>query len=351
MMKRILYIVAIALFAVGCGGNKTKVNSYAIEGNIDGFVGTVEIKEMVSEETLFSASTTDGKFSFEIESPTQIMAALVLNGRPVMPLFLDAETISIKSVDGVVGAVGSRSNDAYRQLVRGLQTLANDLKHKGRVGLEELGAMQKRELDAIRKCYDNNSNNLLGLYLVMSKMSGFQVELEQILKDIESYPQEMKDMDEVKLLASTTEAKLRTSSGKQYVDIALPDEKGQMVSLSSVMKDKKVVLLYFWQAGGQNFKRGVSILTRAYGDYREKGLEVYGVNLDKDKETWIAGINGNGISWINVSDTKGWDAKAVKDYGIDAVPCCILIHAQTGEIIARDIRPELVPQTIADILK
>jgi peroxiredoxin len=82
-------------------------------------------------------------------------------------------------------------------------------------------------------------------------------------------------------------------------------------------------------------------VVKAYELYHDKGLEIVGVSLDKDKASWVQAIAQTGQKWPQMSDLKGWDCEGTALYGIQSIPANVLINEQ-GEIVARDLRGDFL---------
>ena len=86
-------------------------------------------------------------------------------------------------------------------------------------------------------------------------------------------------------------------------------------------------------------------VVKAYEMFHDKGLEIVGVSLDKDKASWLAAIEQTGQKWPQISDLKGWDCEGAALYGIQSIPANVLINEQ-GEIVARDLRGDALLKEI-----
>ena len=138
---------------------------------------------------------------------------------------------------------------------------------------------------------------------------------------------------------STTENKV------MYTDISLPGPQGQTVKVSDYVGKNKLVLIDFWASWCGPCIGELPNVVKAYELYHDKGLEIVGVSLDKDKASWVQAIAQTGQKWPQMSDLKGWDCEGAALYGIQSIPANVLINEQ-GEIVARDLRGDFLLKEI-----
>ena len=137
-----------------------------------------------------------------------------------------------------------------------------------------------------------------------------------------------------------------TEINNTFVDIALPGPQGQTVRVRDYVGQNKLVLIDFWASWCGPCIRELPHVVKAYDLYHDKGLEIVGVSLDKDKASWLAAIEQTGQKWPQMSDLKGWDCQGAQFYNIQSIPANVLID-EHGKIIARDLRGEDLINTIA----
>ena len=132
-----------------------------------------------------------------------------------------------------------------------------------------------------------------------------------------------------------------TESKVMYTDISLPGTQGQTVKVSDYVGKNKLVLIDFWASWCGPCIGELPNVVKAYELYHDKGLEIVGVSLDKDKASWVQAIAQTGQKWPQMSDLKGWDCEGAALYGIQSIPANVLINEQ-GEIVARDLRGDFL---------
>jgi len=122
-------------------------------------------------------------------------------------------------------------------------------------------------------------------------------------------------------------------------EIYLPDLNGKSISLYSLRG--KYVLVDFWASWCGPCRYENPNLVKLYNEYKDKGLEIYGVSLDQDKDSWHRAIQKDGITWIQVSDLNQWNSIVVPLYQLEGIPASFLLDKE-GKIIASYLRgPDL----------
>ncbi len=127
----------------------------------------------------------------------------------------------------------------------------------------------------------------------------------------------------------------RVSVGQVAPDIALSTPEGKELKLSSLRG--KVVLVDFWASWCGPCRKENPNVVKVYAKYKDKGFEIYGVSLDRDRPSWLGAIAADKLTWLHVSDLKFWQSAAAQTWGVSAIPFTVLLDPE-GRIIAKNLR-------------
>ena len=125
------------------------------------------------------------------------------------------------------------------------------------------------------------------------------------------------------------------------IDIALPDNKGNIRKLSSLKG--KVVMLDFHLFETKESTARIMQLRELYNKYHAQGFEIYQVSIDPDEHFWKTSVAA--LPWICVHSDDGLNAAELGMYNVRDIPTYFLIDKnnvlQKHDVQIKDIDAEI----------
>jgi peroxiredoxin len=110
----------------------------------------------------------------------------------------------------------------------------------------------------------------------------------------------------------------RLAIGQPAPDFTFTDDLGNSVSLDKINSEKTVIV--FWASWCPHCTDILPTLKEYYNPDNTSQLEIIGVSIDTDAESWQNAISDHQFNWINIAELKGWDGPIVEQYGVSATP-------------------------------
>ena len=126
-----------------------------------------------------------------------------------------------------------------------------------------------------------------------------------------------------------------------------PNPKGEILQLKDLMG--KITLIDFWAAWCRPCRIENPNLVKLYKEMNSKGLEIVGVSLDRDMNSWRKAIEDDGLIWSQISNLQFWQDPIAKLYNISAIPAAFLIDSE-GRILAKNLRGERLKEKVKELL-
>lgn len=110
-------------------------------------------------------------------------------------------------------------------------------------------------------------------------------------------------------------------------------------TLHDIKADKKVII--FWSSTCSHCESELPQLLAKYNDLKAKNIQVVGLSLDVDKDSYIKKINA--FPWVNDSELRGWNSSYADTYNVHATPTYFILDAN-NKIINK-------PEHVGDVLE
>ncbi len=123
--------------------------------------------------------------------------------------------------------------------------------------------------------------------------------------------------------------------GDKAPEITLKNLEGEEISLQTL--EGKLVLVYFWASWCKpSCQKRILKFEKLFKKYQnasfktaDEGFKVYSISLDTKRKRWKKASKELEIPWkTNMSDLKGWDSKAVSQFGVGAIPRSFLVNGE-----------------------
>ncbi len=124
--------------------------------------------------------------------------------------------------------------------------------------------------------------------------------------------------------------------GTFATNLKLHTPEGKLNDLYSIEASKTILL--FFNPGCEACHAVTEKLFTIYQQYKTKGVQVFAVYTDRNKDEWQNYISAKGLDWINAYDPTGKEGIEQK-YDIYAIPM-IYVLDQDKKVIAKDVPVE-----------
>ena len=182
-------------------------------------------------------------------------------------------------------------------------------------------------------------NDKMYNYVLDYLVKGFeQFKMEKVLSHI--YEKQLSDetcKDDNTDMKKRLEQYAKLAPGKKAPDFAFNPLEKPKTSLSEM--ENTYTLLLFYASWCGHCQKSVPKIHELYQIYKDKGLEVVAISLDKDSAKYREFLSKNDYNWLNYCDYKKWDSPIVGKYNVYATPTMILLD-EDRTILSKPITVE-----------
>ncbi len=350
-MKKLIVFIALLGLLLACSHNNSGQGTLkaSLENIKDGTI--LNIIDFESGNVFRKVTVTNGKFeiSFSLSEPKFFG---IWGENPKYPkdrLFIWLENSEIQlsgNFDYFINAevTGSASNKIYKQFVVLEKSFENrltrlsasketivDLSVKDRISSDielvkkqyrnekiELYSSQAKSKVAFLKLFDETTSS--NSVLTKNDINGLYNEVPEKFK-------KSKNGELLKAFISLPEA---PKTGEKFIDCAQLTPGGEIKSISGNLG--KYTLLEFWSSSCGPCRAEHPVVRKIYNLYHDKGLNIISISGDTNIDAWKSAIKKDSLTWINISDLKGWHNEAFITYGVKYIPRMILLD-KNGMIV------------------
>ena len=359
MRKLLLSIVAESMTLAAFNAQSGYKVTGTVEGMPDGkaIIATVNGSSL---DTLAKADVKNGSFEFtgNVSEPTGAYI-MVIGQRGAIPFMLENANITVNAGQAgltVTGSEGQKIYDQFMAINTTTQQEAMKLQQEYQAANGDQAKMQavqeayaKLMTDAQAKeteLIKANPDSYVSTFVIVSSMG--QMEYEQLKERYNLLGEKAKASAQGKAIAAQIAKLESTAIGQIAPNFTITTPEGESISLYDIKG--KVKLIDFWASWCGPCRGENPHVVEIYKEYHPKGLEIFGVSLDNNKEAWVKAIADDGLVWKHGSDLKGWQSAPAQLYSVSGIPHTVLLD-ENNKIIAKNLRGDELKQKIAELLK
>ena len=153
----------------------------------------------------------------------------------------------------------------------------------------------------------------------------------------------------VQSLTEKVDAALRLANG-EYIDVKMPTPDENEVALSDYIGKGNYVLINFWASWCTSSRTANPDIVKMYHKYQEKGFEIVGISLDKNKAEWTKAIEKDELVWPQISSLNFWQNKGAKLYSVGTIPYFVLLDKE-GKILVRGFHLKELEEKLSELME
>jgi len=364
MIKKILFFGLITYSIISCA----KPDKFVVNGELKGKeTGQIQLMKFADGKWMVEDSTNISNGKFQLKGKADLPELRVIAMGPnqmIAQFFAENGTMTLEANTDSLGkgvVKGSKSNDEFSIYQHELLSLSKEAQ-----GMQQrfTTAQSSGDQEGMKKAqidYEAMSQNL-AVYaknfirthksstvspLVALMQFGQTIkasEIDTLLAFLDPSVKTSIYVGELKKIAD----KMRgTEVGSMAPDFTLPSPDGGTFTLSSTRG--KYVMIDFWAAWCQPCRSENPNVVALYEKYKDKGFDIVGVSLDREKEAWVKAIADDQLVWHQVSELKFWQSEIAQKYGVSSIPCTFLLD-KGGKIIAKNLRGEDLARKLEELM-
>lgn len=362
-LKIVMFVFSLFLVSMAFGeGKKFRINGSAPELSEGEML--VIVNRVDGVDTLAQAPLVDGKFVLEGELEEPCVALIKVaqyNGGFIFLLDTDAPyemRLWQNKKEEIKGGKLQGELNAYKEIVEKANKGMNKLKGKIEKASSEkhyrtAGELQKKLTKAredaqkeLNVLVEKNKDNLFAAYIQTVGME--QMNLDALKACYQGLSEKARQLEPGRQVATRIQALEGVEVNAMAPNFTLSTPEDKEVAMYDVKG--KIKIIDFWASWCGPCRLENPNMVKLYQDFRDKGLTVISVSLDEKKDKWLEAIKKDGLTWLHLSDLKGWKGEIVKLYNIDGVPT-IFVLDENNRIIAKNLRGEKLRAFVEERLK
>lgn len=362
---RNLFLVNLILLFVSCqssSGDYTINISANVEDDHQIFLVNFDDENKPNViDTLF---VKEGLASYSGVSKLPDYQSLWVDGvRGSVPIFVEQGEITVEIYKDSIQTSkvsGTKTNVAFKRykdeinpLFKSFYEIQNDMRNAmisrdslGYKDLEEqLKEMETKFINFQKDYTKSNPDSYVSAMVLIQLVMNKAIENEEAFEIYNNFSKTIKKTKsavKINQLVAPKETEEVTEDGEVNVgdiapDFTAPDPNAVAISLNTTLG--KLTILDFWASWCGPCRVDSPNLVKVHNAYKDNGLAIIGISLDKNKGSWEKAIENDKLDWTQVSHLMRWDDPTAAAYGVNSIPQLFLLD-ENGIVIAKERHAE-----------
>ena len=368
-MKNILFALVLVSLMVNCS---PEPKGYEVNGAITGEMedGAQAFLRKSNDVGRFinidTTSVVNGMYTFSgQQDEAEIHYIFFDNLRGNIPFILENGTIEISAQRDSLGyskIKGTYQNELFSDFLNGSRAMAYKARGMTADMRKATAEMDTVQMNSLREEYSElqeearefelnyvkeNPNAIISALIIQKALQQRLLPESEIKSMFDSLSPEIQNSKIGKKIKEKIEKGEKVTVGSRAPNFSAPTPSGEELALNDVLG--KVTLVDFWAAWCRPCRAENPNIVRVYNKYKDKGLSILGVSLDRKAEDWKKAISDDGLEWNHVSNVDYFDEIA-ELYNVDAIPASFILD-ENGVIVAKNLRGAALESKIEELFQ
>jgi thiol-disulfide isomerase/thioredoxin len=238
-------------------------------------------------------------------------------------------------------------DEEYRQLSKSYEAAADAGNNEVRRNIEEKFRDFLTRKNTRAKALIREMNTSVAVFYALNLIDNQEEEFSFLDSLARKFEKIGSKLPYVQMFITKINTQRKLAIGQPAPEISLSSPSGKIILLSSLKG--KYVLIDFWASWCGPCRQENPNVVRLYEKYKAKNFEIYGVSLDRDKESWVKAIEKDKLKWIHVSDLQYWNSAGAAAYQVRSIPSTYLVDPH-GFIIGKNLRGATLEAKLSELL-
>lgn len=376
-MKNTIFIGSLWLFFMAIGvsvqaqTNHVTIKTNELENPITVIIS--EIGESNTPKVLGEVEIENGETTFEMDAVSFQTLNVITLKEGSGQLFLINESLpltvnliidefgGIDIESSVEGGEGNKQFSEYLQRRRAklveIATVTDDyskedLKNEKvqREIMDKQSAIDRDYLDRNINAMKEHPDMLASAYIFSDVMREQSVSDEDLKEIFANFSEGLKGSYIGSQINNVINPPPVLKEGDAAPSFSAPNPEGKEISLEEVLAmEGEYTLVEFWASWCPYCRREMPNLVETYEEFKDKGLKIISVSLDKKGSEWTDAIDQFGMDWIHVSHLRYWDEPVARLFNVKSVPTNYLLDKE-GNILAIKMRGNQMKSKLKELM-